>query len=69
MTQTKSIIALIIAALIIGGYYLYTGRPGASQAPSVLNPVSGQTVSDKIPETNPFQTNVNPFDSYKNPFD
>lgn len=80
MTKNTKIIIGIVGLLVVAGgaYYAYTNKP--NQVPqeqvstqdattdAVTNPISGQTVSDKIPQTNPFQTQVNPYDAYKNPF-
>lgn len=80
MTKTAKIIIAIIALLLVagGGYYAYKNKPSAAPAMPdtqngtatnpALDPISGQTVSDKIPQTNPFQTQVSPYDAYKNPF-
>ncbi len=75
MTNTAKIIMVLIAtALIIGGgYYAFKKRATDEAAKQTaqevtINPVNGITVGEKVPETNPFKTNVNPYDSYKNPF-
>lgn len=74
--NAKIIIVLVVVLLIAGGVYFgnKSKEAGAPQgqvqsvADPTLNPVGGQTVGEKIPETNPFKTQVNPYDSYKNPF-
>lgn len=80
MTKNAKIIIGIVGLLLVawGVYYAYTKKPGQdpqeqastqdATTNAATNPISGQTVSDKIPQTNPFQTQVNPYDAYKNPF-
>lgn len=77
--NTKIIIGIVGLLVVVGGaYYAYTNKPNQSPqeqastedatTDAATNPISGQAVSDKIPQTNPFQTQVNPYDAYKNPF-
>lgn len=79
--MTKSvkiiIIVLVAAGLVAAGYFInqqFKKKKNIDRqsmqlsVEKVLNPINGQTVGDKIPETNPFDVKVNPFDAYKNPF-
>lgn len=75
MTKTGKIIVAIIAMLLIAGGWYYANKnkvgtttPEQPTQNAALNPVSGQTISEKLPKTNPFETSVNPYDAYKNPF-
>lgn len=75
----KILIITIIASVIVvaGGYILFKNMK-VEKSPrtavensgfaSALNPISGQVVAEKLPETNPFNADINPFDLYKNPF-
>lgn len=35
---------------------------------AALDPVTGQTIGEKMPQTNPFAASVNPYELYQNPF-
>jgi len=71
-TPIKIIIALVVLALLIGGYFLFVDTPKNDSSETIvektLNPISGEKVGEALPKTNPFDTKVNPYDSYKNPF-
>jgi len=69
------IIIIILIAGVIGGWIYYKSQIelndnsiAKNEDATVLNPINGQVVGDKIAETNPFAVKINPYDSYKNPF-
>jgi hypothetical protein len=64
-------VAIAVVALTVVIYWLVKQRvnqPPAPPANSLESVVVPPTVSEKLPETNPFKVEVNPYDAYKNPF-
>jgi len=76
--KTKQVLLAVVIILLVGilAYRMLT-RPKNSQGPvaqpgnrtpKTSEPVVVPSVSDKLPETNPFKVDVNPYGAYKNPF-
>jgi flagellar basal body-associated protein FliL len=71
------IIAIIILAILVGGYIWWKYYRVAPSVPKAEEPAGlggqiyeqVQNPAEKIPETNPFQAKTNPFEEVKtNPF-
>jgi len=80
----KSKIWLILASVVVGllvfglvGFWYQqknniksgeSADASAEKVVSILDPINGQVVGEKMAETNPFKVQVNPYEAYKNPF-